>query len=71
MKFKKTILAVIVVFVLMGVALLPALFKDRFRAPLLSPDLASFEYEEVEFVRTSTNDSLVELGTGDPDEPQA
>ena len=70
MKFNKTILAGIVAFVLMGVALLPALFKDSSRAPLLGPDLESFEYEEVEFIRTSTDDLLLESGAGGPDEPQ-
>ena len=49
MKFKKTILAAVLVFLLLGVALLPALFGDTSRAPLVGPDLSSFEYEEVEF----------------------
>jgi dipeptidyl aminopeptidase/acylaminoacyl peptidase len=49
MKFKKTILAMVLVFLLLGVALLPALFEDSSRAPLVGPDLSSFEYEEVEF----------------------
>ncbi len=49
MKFKKTIFAVAVMFLLLGVALLPALFGDTSRAPLVGPDLSTLEYEEVEF----------------------
>lgn len=49
MKFKKTILAIVSVFFLLGVTLLPALVGDTSRAPLVGPDLSSFEYEEVEF----------------------
>jgi len=49
MKFKKVILAAVLVFLLLGVALLPALLGDTLRAPLVGPELSSFEYEEVEF----------------------
>ena len=49
MKFKKTTLAAVLVFLLLGVALLPSLFRGTSRAPLVGPDLSSFEYEEVEF----------------------
>jgi len=49
MKFKKTIFAAAVMFLLLGVALLPALFGDTSRAPLVGPDLSTLEYEEVEF----------------------
>jgi dipeptidyl aminopeptidase/acylaminoacyl peptidase len=49
MKFKKTILAAVLVLLLLGVALLPTLFRGTSRAPLVGPDLSSFEYEEVEF----------------------
>jgi len=49
MKFKKTILTAALVFLLLGVALLPALFEDTSRTPLIGPDLSSFEFEEVEF----------------------
>ena len=71
MQFKKSIFSVIAALLLLGMALLPAIFRGTSRAPLLGPDLESFEYEEVEFIRTSTDDLLVELGTGGPDEPQA
>jgi len=37
------------VFLLLGVTLLPALLGDTSRAPLVGPELSSFEYEEVEF----------------------
>ena len=50
MKFKKTFVAVAVMFFLLGVTLLPAFFGDTSRAPLIGPDLSSFEYEEVEFL---------------------
>ena len=49
MRFKKTILTAALVFLLLGVALLPALFEDTSRTPLIGPDLSSFEYEEAEF----------------------
>jgi dienelactone hydrolase len=49
MKFKKTILGAALVFLILGVALLPALFRGTSRAPLVGPDLSSFEYEEVGF----------------------
>ena len=49
MKFKKIFVAVAVMFLLLGVALLPAFFGDTSRAPLIGPDLSTFEYEEVEY----------------------
>jgi len=49
MKFKKTFVAVAVMFLLLGVTLLPAFFGNTSRTPLIGPDLSSFEYEEVEF----------------------
>ncbi len=67
MKFKKTILAAVLVFILLGVALLPAAFGDYSRAPLVGPDLSTFEYEEVEFIRTSTDDLLGESSAGGTD----
>jgi len=49
MKLKKTFFVVILVFLLFGVALLPAVFADRSRAPLVGPDLADLKYEEIQF----------------------
>jgi dipeptidyl aminopeptidase/acylaminoacyl peptidase len=49
MKFKKTIVGVVVVILLLGVALLPAVFGGRSSGSLEGPDLSSFEYEDVEF----------------------
>ena len=49
MKFKKTIVAAVLVFLLLGVSLLPAIFGETSRAPLVGPDLSTFQYEEVEF----------------------
>ncbi|MBD3852013.1 MAG: alpha/beta fold hydrolase, partial [Acidobacteria bacterium] len=40
---------VAVMFLLVGVVLLPGLFGDSSGAPLVGPDLSTFEYEEVEF----------------------
>jgi len=67
MKFKKTVIAVAVMFLLLGVALLPALFGDTSRTPLVGPDLSTFEFEEVEFIRTSTDDLLGESSAGGTD----
>jgi dipeptidyl aminopeptidase/acylaminoacyl peptidase len=49
MKFKKTIFAAVLVLLLVGLALLPALFRGDTRARLVGPDLSSLEYEDVEF----------------------
>ena len=50
MKLKKTIVAAVFVFFLLGLALLPALFRNTSGAQLAGPELSSFEYEEVGFV---------------------
>ena len=70
MKFSKPVVAVAVTFLLVGVVMLPGLLGDSLGAPLVGPDLTTFEYEEVEFIRTSTDDLLVESGVGGPDDPQ-
>jgi dipeptidyl aminopeptidase/acylaminoacyl peptidase len=49
MKFKKALFAAVVLVFVAGFALLPALFGNTGRAPLVGPDISSFEYEEVEF----------------------
>ena len=49
MKLKKTIFAAILMLLLLGVALLPAVFTDNSRAPLVGPDLADLKYEEIQF----------------------
>jgi len=49
MKFKNTVIAVAVMSLLVGVALLPAISRDRSPVPLAGPDLSTLEYEEVEF----------------------
>jgi len=49
MKLKRLLLASIIVVILVGVALLPAMSGDRSPVPLAGPDLSNFEYEEVEF----------------------
>ena len=64
MKFKKTVIAVVVMFLPVGLVLLPPLFGDSSGAPLVGPDLTTFEYEEVEFIRTSTDDLLGESSAG-------
>ena len=48
MKLKRCLVAVLLVVLLFAVALLPALFRDASRVPLVGPDLSTFEYEEVE-----------------------
>lgn len=67
MKFKKTVMAAAVMFLLVGGVLLPGLFGDSSGAPLVGPDLSTFEYEEVEFIRTSTDDLLGESSAGGTD----
>jgi len=67
MRFKKTVIAVAVMFLLVGVVLLPGLFGDSSGAHLVGPDLTTFEYEEVEFIRTSTDDLLGESSAGRAD----
>jgi dipeptidyl aminopeptidase/acylaminoacyl peptidase len=47
--FKRTVIVVVTVVFVMGVLLLPAVFKDRARPPLAGPDLLSLEYKEIEF----------------------
>ena len=49
MQFKKSIFSVIAVLLLLGMALLPAIFTGTSRAGLVGPDLSSFKYVEVEF----------------------
>ncbi len=49
MKYRKTSLSVIGIALLLGAALLPAMFTDNSRAPLVGPDLADLEYEEIQF----------------------
>lgn len=49
MQFKKSIFSVIAALLLLGMALLPAIFRGTSRADLVGPDLSSFKYEEVEF----------------------
>ena len=49
MQFKKSIFSVIAVLLLLGIALLPAIFRGTSRVGLVGPDLSSFEREEVEF----------------------
>ena len=46
---KRTIIVVVTVVFVMGVLLLPALLRDRSRAPLVGPDLSSLKYEEIQF----------------------
>jgi len=48
-QFKKSIFSVIAALLLLGMALLPAIFRGTSRADLVGPDLSSFKYEEVEF----------------------
>ena len=67
MKFKKPVIAVAVTFLLVGVVMLPGLLGDSLGAPLVGPDLTTFEYEEVEFIRTSTDDLLGESSAGGTD----
>ena len=67
MKFSKPVVAVDVTFLLVGVVMLPGLLGDSLGAPLVGPDLTTFEYEEVEFIRTSTDDLLGESSAGGTD----
>ena len=46
---KKIFVASILVVFLLGMALLPALLRDRSAVPLVGPELSSFDYDEVEF----------------------
>jgi len=48
-QFKKSIFSVIAALLLLGMALLPAIFRVTSRTDLVGPDLSSFKYEEVEF----------------------
>ncbi len=49
MKYRKTSLSVMGIALLLGAALLPAMFTDNSRAPLVGPDVADLEYEEIQF----------------------
>ena len=49
MKFKNSVIALVVMSLPVGVALLPGLFGDSSRPPLSGPELSTIEYEEVEF----------------------
>jgi dipeptidyl aminopeptidase/acylaminoacyl peptidase len=49
MSFKKTIVAVVVVMLIVGVVLFPAMLGGEARARLVGPDLSTFQYEDVEF----------------------
>jgi len=49
MKLKRAVIGVVTIILIVAVLLLPALFKDRSRAPLVGPDLSSLKYEEIQF----------------------
>lgn len=46
---KKTAIGVLCVVLLFGVAVLPGLFPDGSGGPLIGPDLANLDYEEIQF----------------------
>jgi len=49
MRFKKSLIILAVITFLLGVALLPAVFGESPRGPLVGPGLSSLRYEEIQF----------------------
>jgi hypothetical protein len=49
MKLKRTAIGVATIFLIAAALLMPALFTDRSRAPLVGPDLSSLKYKEIQF----------------------
>jgi len=49
MKLKRAVIGVVTIILMVAALLLPALFTDKSRAPLVGPDLSSLKYEEILF----------------------
>ncbi len=49
MKLKRAVIGVVTITLIAAVLLLPALFTDKSRAPLVGPDLSSLKYKDIQF----------------------
>jgi poly(3-hydroxybutyrate) depolymerase len=49
MILKRALIGVVIIVLIVAVLLIPAVFKDKSRTPLVGPDLSSLKYKEIKF----------------------